>query len=62
MLIDDTAKKPSEKSNGSDNLSATDYRWLLELPHELDVLIAHHDFDSAISNVSKGLIFIAIHY
>ncbi|KAI8894313.1 hypothetical protein BC833DRAFT_605363 [Globomyces pollinis-pini] len=37
-----------------DNLSEADYRWLLELSDDLDVLIAHRDFDQAVLNVEKA--------
>jgi hypothetical protein len=46
-------KKQFEKGF-KDDLSPTDYRWLLELPDELDVLIAHRDFDAAVTHVEKG--------
>jgi exocyst complex component 8 len=46
----DKRKKKVEK----DDLAPSDFRWLLELPDELDVLIAHRDFDQAVSCVAKA--------
>lgn len=37
-----------------DDLDAVDFRWLVELPDELDVLIAHRDFDQAVGAVTKA--------
>ena len=37
-----------------DGLSNADYAWMVELPDELDVLIAHRDFGHAISLIEKA--------
>jgi hypothetical protein len=37
-----------------DDLAQSDFRWLVELPDELDVLIAHRDFDQAVAAVSNA--------
>ncbi|EGF80061.1 hypothetical protein BATDEDRAFT_88866 [Batrachochytrium dendrobatidis JAM81] len=50
----DQYKNISDQLPVKDNLSATDYRWLLELPDELDVLVAHRDFDNSVANLEKG--------
>lgn len=42
------------KRHIEDGLSDNDYRWLLELSDELDVLIAQRDFGLAISHIEKG--------
>jgi hypothetical protein len=46
--------KLSNKKQVQDGLSESDYRWLLELSDELDVLIAQRDFGQAITWVEKG--------
>jgi hypothetical protein len=43
-----------QKNVEKDNLSPTDYRWLGDLSDELDVLIAHRDFDQAVSHVDRA--------
>ncbi|KAK5666484.1 hypothetical protein BDV3_006192 [Batrachochytrium dendrobatidis] len=50
----DQYKNISDQLPVKDNLSATDYRWLLELPDELDVLVAHRDFDNSVANLEKA--------
>ena len=47
-------EKEKKKKQVKDNLSPGDYRWLVEIPDELDVLIAHRDFDEAVTNVAKA--------
>lgn len=37
-----------------DDLNPSDFRWLVELPDELDVFIAHRDFDQAVTCVAKA--------
>ncbi|KAJ3347938.1 exocyst complex component exo84 [Kappamyces sp. JEL0680] len=49
------AKTPDGKRKAvQDGLSDADYRWLLELSDELDVLIAQRDFGQAVSHVEKA--------
>jgi hypothetical protein len=48
-LISTTSKKKKK-----DDLPNGDYMWLLELPDELDVLIAHRDFTQAILMIEKA--------
>lgn len=48
--IQDKIKKKMPK----DDLSVSDFRWLIELPDELDVLIAHRNFDDAVKCVFKA--------
>lgn len=43
-----------EKKEIQDGLSNSDYRWLLELPDELDVLISHRDFGQAITHIERA--------
>ncbi|KAL2919873.1 exocyst complex component exo84 [Polyrhizophydium stewartii] len=51
---EDGQKAKEKLAAVKDNLSITDYRWLLELPDELDVLVAHRDFDNAVANLEKA--------
>ena len=39
-----------------DDLTIGDFRWLMELPDELDVMIAHRDFKNAVHEIEKGII------
>ena len=45
---------PIVKKEIFDGLSNADYAWMVELPDELDVLIAHRDFGHAISLIEKA--------
>lgn len=51
--------KVGTKKLYQDGLSDTDYRWLLELSDELDVLIAQRDFGQAITAVERARLIIA---
>ncbi|KAJ3255507.1 exocyst complex component exo84 [Boothiomyces macroporosus] len=53
-VVDDQVEEPTVKKVASDGLSDTDFHWLIEIPDELDVLIAHRDFDQAVVYVEKG--------
>eukprot|EP00842_Homolaphlyctis_polyrhiza_P006746 jgi/Hompol1/7072/HPOL_005178-RA len=52
--LTDPLKQPKDSAPVKDNLSVTDYRWLIELPDELDVLVAHRDLDNAVVNLEKA--------
>ncbi|KAJ3318000.1 exocyst complex component exo84 [Boothiomyces sp. JEL0866] len=52
-VVDEQVEQPSAKKVTSDGLSDTDFHWLIEIPDELDVLIAHRDFDQAVIYVEK---------
>ncbi|KAI8907175.1 hypothetical protein EDD86DRAFT_227746 [Gorgonomyces haynaldii] len=51
--------KEKKKKALKDNLSPGDYIWLIELPDELDVLIAHRDFEQTVTNVEKARYILA---
>lgn len=36
-------------------LSENVMKWLSEIPDEMDVLIAHRDFDAAVAYVEQGI-------
>ncbi|TPX67222.1 hypothetical protein SpCBS45565_g03925 [Spizellomyces sp. 'palustris'] len=53
----DTGDRDTEKRSGrptKDDLTANDIKWLMELADELDVLIAHRDFDHAVSLIEQA--------
>ena len=56
MNVAASLTKPTinSKNHIEDGLSDNDYRWLLELSDELDVLIAQRDFGLAITHIEKG--------
>jgi hypothetical protein len=51
-------QKLEKRKINLDGLSDSDYRWLLELSDDLDVLIAQRDFGQAISHVEKARLII----
>lgn len=48
------SKSSKNKKQVDDGLNDNDYRWLLELSDELDVLIAQRDFGIAIEHIERG--------
>ncbi|KAI8919725.1 hypothetical protein BC831DRAFT_480271 [Entophlyctis helioformis] len=57
--LEDTKKSQIRLATTKDNLSNANYRWLVELPDDLDVLIAHRDFDNAVTNIDKARVILA---
>ncbi|KAJ3274292.1 exocyst complex component exo84 [Terramyces sp. JEL0728] len=54
VVMDEQVEQPVVKKIASDGLSDSDFHWLIEIPDELDVLIAHRDFDQAVVYVEKA--------
>ena len=45
----------SEKKEDIEKVSQNLAKWLAEIPDEMDVLLAHRDFDEAVAYVEQGI-------
>jgi hypothetical protein len=47
-------KTEEKEAEGKDSIPANVMRWVRDAPVELDVMIAHRDFDTAIEYLEEG--------
>ncbi len=58
-----TDEEHLQKENESKNQASSSLlKWLHEVPDELDVLIAHRDFDAAVDFVDQGKLLFVLNY